>query len=447
MVKWLWNMKNDRIILVFFFLMFIVASSFLIQVRAQTATIRTDKADYCPGETVTIYGTGFLPNAKIAINVTKLADGTVTSWNVTSDANGSFAATYQIDNAGAPHYRVTATDGTNTATTAFKDAVISRVQPTTGSFRGTSTSSSISVGPLTSTPVSGDVLIATIGTRGTSVSTVSSISEPGVTWTKQIGYSDSSNLIDVEIWLGVVGSGASTSITVYLTSSAGYGAVADVVEYSGVGTAYYLDRTRTNSGSSRYPSTGTTSTTTVADELWIGATLLRSYSQDGTPTGGFTLVDGGLYNSQISLAYLEKIVTATGTAGSVTTSTTSAAWVGCIATFKAYYAIPELPWPTPLILIPAVVIAIYILYARRFKGKFSEQVPAPANLKKRASESGKIGRFQVMALLQAARYSDILTDPYAGIYNRIRAYLLGEPELNVNIYPVDFGFLQYEYSR
>ena len=70
---------------------------------------------------------------------------------------------------------------------------------------------------MTSTPTSGNVLIAVIGTTSSvNYATVVSISETGVTWSKQIGYSywyyD-----DAEIWLGVVGSGASTSITITLS--------------------------------------------------------------------------------------------------------------------------------------------------------------------------------------------------------------------------------------
>jgi hypothetical protein len=92
------------------------------QVKAQSATIWTDKADYYPGETVTIYGTDFLPNANVAVNVTKQSDGTVSNFNVISGSNGNFTASYQIGNVGATLYTVTATDGTNTATTTFTDS-------------------------------------------------------------------------------------------------------------------------------------------------------------------------------------------------------------------------------------------------------------------------------------------------------------------------------------
>ena len=92
------------------------------QVKAQSATIWTDKADYHPGETVTIYGTDFLPNVNVAVNVTQQSDGTVSNFNVISGSNGNFTASYQIGNVGAALYIVTATDGTNTAATTFTDS-------------------------------------------------------------------------------------------------------------------------------------------------------------------------------------------------------------------------------------------------------------------------------------------------------------------------------------
>ena len=99
-----------------------IASAETSNPAGNTAKIWTDKADYLPGTTVTIFGTGFLPNADVALNVTKIKDGTITSWSTRSDVNGNFTTTYQIDKVGAPLYTVIATDGTNTATKTFTDA-------------------------------------------------------------------------------------------------------------------------------------------------------------------------------------------------------------------------------------------------------------------------------------------------------------------------------------
>ncbi|MGD0204416.1 MAG: PKD domain-containing protein [Candidatus Bathyarchaeia archaeon] len=114
--------KLQVIIIVLLFISLTICTLVNFQVKAQSAAIWADKADYHPGETVTIYGTGFLPNANVAINVTKQSDGTVSSFNVISDSNGNFTTSYQIGNVGATLYTVTATDGTNTATTTFTDS-------------------------------------------------------------------------------------------------------------------------------------------------------------------------------------------------------------------------------------------------------------------------------------------------------------------------------------
>ena len=92
------------------------------QPTTASAKIWTDKADYHPGTLVTIYGTGFNPHSAIALNVTKMKDGSVTSGHILSDSKGNFAATYQIDKVGAPLYDVSATDGVNTAKTTFTDS-------------------------------------------------------------------------------------------------------------------------------------------------------------------------------------------------------------------------------------------------------------------------------------------------------------------------------------
>jgi hypothetical protein len=85
------------------------------------ATIWTDKADYAPGDTPTIYGSGFQPNAGITVSVTR-PEGTVNAWLVSSDDSGSFTTSYATDTLVDGTFTVTATDGTNTATTTFTDA-------------------------------------------------------------------------------------------------------------------------------------------------------------------------------------------------------------------------------------------------------------------------------------------------------------------------------------
>jgi hypothetical protein len=215
--------------------------------------------------------------------------------------------------------------------------------------RQASTTSPVTI-TLGNTPQAGDVLVLAYGSEGFSTGTIvyytiSNIQQQGVTWSKVIGKTNSYSgksayyTVDSEIWFGVVAAGASATITVTLSGSPGTtgGAVCDVCEYSGVVTSNYIDQTATNAGSGTTPDTGTTPNTTQASELWVGSTVDVEYAQS-SPTNGFTLLDGASYNAAVSEAYLEKTVTSQGAAHSSTTCTSTLAWAGCIATFKAVAA-------------------------------------------------------------------------------------------------------------
>jgi len=90
--------------------------------HAAEATIWTDKEDYEYYETVTIFGTGF--QALVDINVTIVKpDETSDIVYAVSDDVGNFTCTYQL-NGIIGTYTVTATDGTNTATTTFTESAI-----------------------------------------------------------------------------------------------------------------------------------------------------------------------------------------------------------------------------------------------------------------------------------------------------------------------------------
>lgn len=206
---------------------------------------------------------------------------------------------------------------------------ITRVQ---GNARQTTTSSSISV-TLDSAPVQSNLLIAVIGMRAAAGGEgVSSISQTGVTWAQQVYRQNSNGTGYVGIWAGVVGAGASTSVTVNLNKAADRGAVANICEYSGLRTSDFLDKTATSyNGPVTQTDTGTTATTTKAEELWIGG-IETAWKTQTNPTNGFMLFDGQKY-SQTAVAYLEKIVSSQGQANSGTTCD-STYYVGCIATFK-----------------------------------------------------------------------------------------------------------------
>lgn len=234
---------------------------------------------------------------------------------------------------------------------------ITKVQgPTRGVFAGQGVTTNFTV-TLASTPASGDVLIAAIGVNDpTDLNTVFTVSQTGVTWTRQVSYQQKGNIgLDSEIWAGIVGSNAGVTITVTLTdigtvlgeivtsipvtpqtdldTNVLY-AVADVAEYSGLATTSFLDQTATNFNSySISTDTGTTATTSQSNELWVGAIASNGYGQS-SPKNSFVLYDGQ-DTTYGSLAYLQNIVSATGKADSGTTLPSNAGWSGCIATFMS----------------------------------------------------------------------------------------------------------------
>jgi PKD repeat protein len=222
-------------------------------------------------------------------------------------------------------------------------AAITRVQ---GNARGTSTTGSTVVATFTGTPSDQNNVFAVIWLI--SAKTISSIAETGVTWDKYVSMSIAISGANLSIWRGVVGVGAGTAVTVTLSGSlaANEGVVLDVCEYVG---NFTIDKTASASGPNSYTgATGTTDTTSVADELWIG-TIGGSSSNNcpqSSPTNGFTLLDGASFYRQGNVYYmcgsfLEKIVTATATAYCGVTFPVPTNYWGCIATFTS--SIPS-PW-------------------------------------------------------------------------------------------------------
>jgi hypothetical protein len=120
----------------------LILSTAVISVSADTASIWTDKNDYSPGETVTIYGSGFNANAEITITIVQ-PNGTKDTITANSDGNGSFNAYYVINNdEPVGLYTLTSTDVNNTAstTTTFTDA------PKVGSVSVSPTSNTVTTG-------------------------------------------------------------------------------------------------------------------------------------------------------------------------------------------------------------------------------------------------------------------------------------------------------------
>src|SRR5215831_1570334 len=101
---------------------FIVAVS-LPRMQADTeATITTDQNKYSVGQGMKISGSGFTANALITVSVLRPDHATdMISPPVVTDGNGAFQATYTPPLI-TGRYKITATDGANTATTASTEA-------------------------------------------------------------------------------------------------------------------------------------------------------------------------------------------------------------------------------------------------------------------------------------------------------------------------------------
>jgi hypothetical protein len=221
------------------------------------------------------------------------------------------------------------------STGAIQQTPTGMVTMVQGNARGTITSGSSITVNLANAPISGNILIATVGVSSYPVH-VSRINETGVTWSLVAQKYDRLNNLDCEIWQGIVGSGASASITVTLSASASSKGIVDVCEWSGLSTSSSLDQTATNTFpspgyGSQYGNTGTAAQTSQPYELCIGAIMSNDavYPQTN-PTNSFTMLDG------LQMAYLYCVV---GTKGTYSCGTTflysSTLWAGCIATFKA----------------------------------------------------------------------------------------------------------------
>ena len=115
-------MNKHRLLIVFFLLLtgFVSLALMSCDVYA-TAVVWTDKSDYAPWETVTIYGSGFNPNTNIDIAIIR-PDSVVDTGSTMSDAFRGFTY-YYVMNGIVGTYTFTATDGVNSATTTFTDSV------------------------------------------------------------------------------------------------------------------------------------------------------------------------------------------------------------------------------------------------------------------------------------------------------------------------------------
>src|SRR5262249_28380796 len=100
----------------------VLASATLLSAQS-SASIATDKNHYSVGETMTITGSGFSPNASVAISIDRPDKAVDYVTGVATDGSGAFSALYAPSAPAVPgRYKITASDGANSAKTASTEA-------------------------------------------------------------------------------------------------------------------------------------------------------------------------------------------------------------------------------------------------------------------------------------------------------------------------------------
>ena len=191
-------------------------------------------------------------------------------------------------------------------------------------------------------PNFGNAIICVIATRNTaSNGFVNSVSFPDVSNFTRIAQAVNAGGVTCEIWYCPSVRSTNNLLTVSF-SNPNTNAVCLVAEYTNLVAAGALDQIAGAANTGTAAVTGTTPTTTLANELWVGGI---GYANTNALTGilnGFTDVASQSSSypasngvSQVTLHLLAKVVTATGTASSGGTIGAAQKWAGAIAAFKA----------------------------------------------------------------------------------------------------------------
>src|SRR5579872_1232757 len=197
--------------------------------------------------------------------------------------------------------------------------------------------SSFTVTGLT-TANAGDVIVALIATKSSSLVTVSSLSTPGVVWNgatrKKLTWSSTD---DLELWYGTaIGTLSSVTTTINLSGTPSAQARASVFGVSGADTSTITDSNAslpaTNTGSSSVPTVTGVSTSNAKDMIIAGMALAGATTE--TAGTGFTLIDA-LNASGLSIATEQEVVSATQSSVSVAFGTSVTTWAMIVDAIKA----------------------------------------------------------------------------------------------------------------
>jgi hypothetical protein len=195
-----------------------------------------------------------------------------------------------------------------------------------GNNSGSSTSASLT---LAAAPTVGNLLVVYVGC--TIVAGDVTITMP-VGWT-QLQTKVTATKVRQTSFYKNAGASESATITATLTAARAW-SVCVVEAHSTSAGGWTVDKQASNNGSSTSPSSGTTATTTQAEEYWTAGFTSAINQNLTSPTNSFTVKEQKLWGSG-GLAMLTRIVAATATASTGGTYASSAVWVGTVDTFKA----------------------------------------------------------------------------------------------------------------
>ncbi len=180
----------------------------------------------------------------------------------------------------------------------------------------------------------GDLLVVTVRDRSSPLTAVSAISDSSSglnTWQQATGVQNGSG--DEEIWYASNASGV-TSITVSITGTASLAMT--VLDISGAAAAP-LDRTATKRGSGTAATTGTTVSTSQANEIVVADIGWNSAVSPSKQTAGYTVVasqQSTVSSTQTGEQAAWRVLTAIAAETFAATLSSSVPWLGAIATFK-----------------------------------------------------------------------------------------------------------------
>jgi len=222
-------------------------------------------------------------------------------------------------------------------TCALCPAAITRVQSKTGNTAGAS-GTTLAV-TLDSTPTAGNIIVVAacyFGTSSTPGPGAATLSATNVVWMMASPAVQPGSQCNVTLSVGRVFASPGSVVTLTFVSAGGAAMVA--VEYSGASVTF--DKFASAIGSSAAAASGATATTANANELFVGA--IGSRGTNGVtfsaPTNSFSIVgqDKSSLNTSAdrSVAFLERIVTSTGTPDAGATISASNIWVSQVLTIE-----------------------------------------------------------------------------------------------------------------